>query len=83
MNSTRRRWQTTGSRAPGAALGLRRRAAAAAPTNLATLHARARAPRHPCVLCAEKCGKHTRHGTEEKSNGLENVYIMHTVVVCE
>lgn len=37
MNSTRRRWQTTGSRAPGATLGLRRRAAAMAPTNLATL----------------------------------------------
>lgn len=32
MNSTRRRWQTTGSRAPGATLGLRRRAAAVAPT---------------------------------------------------
>lgn len=41
MNSTRRRWQTTGSRAPGATLGLRRRAAAMAPTNQATLCMRA------------------------------------------
>lgn len=74
MNSTRRRWQTTGSRAPGATLGLRRRAAAAAPTNLDTLCARARAPRRPCVLCGEKKGKHTRHGTEEKKRTGECIH---------
>lgn len=75
MNSTRRRWQTTGSRAPGATLGLRRRAAAAAPTNLASYAAR---PLHlPVLVCCapradcaaqrgEKGRKRTRHGAEER-----------------
>lgn len=53
MNSTRRGWQTTGSQAPGATLGLRRRAAAMAPTNPATLRVRACACFLTCVHYVE------------------------------